>query len=202
MTDVAPEARVGDVVAVTQLVLKERQSRDRGWWDITAECFHPESTVELSWFRGSGAEFVASSAKNVRPESRPIHRIGPPAVRLCGERAVAENSGAIAVRRVLGGVEADMVSYVRGLYRCERHGGQWLIRSLIAIYEWDTLTPVVPGTELHVPREELERFRPSYRFLAYVMSLRGVTLGDDLYGEDRPEPLAQLYEAAHAWLRE
>jgi len=73
---------------------------------------------------------------------------------------------------------------------------------LIAIYEWDTLTPVVPGTELHVPREELERFRPSYRFLAYVMSLRGVTLGDDLYGEDRPEPLAQLYEAAHAWLRE
>lgn len=202
MTDVWPDARVSDVVAVTQLILRERQSRDRGWWDIAAGCFHPESTVELSWFRGSGAEFVASTAENVRPDSRPIHRIGPPAVQLSGERAVAENSGTIALRRVFGGVEADLVSYVRGLYRCERRGGAWLIKSLTAIYEWDTLTPVLPGAELRVPREELERFRPSYRFLAYVMSLRGVILGDDLHGEDRPERLAQLYESAYAWMRE
>lgn len=167
-----------------------------------AACFHPESSVELSWFRGTGAEFVAMSAKLDRPGSRPLHRVGSPAVQLHGERAVAENSGSIGVRPVLDGVEADVVSHLRGLYRCERRDGAWLIKSLTAIYENDTLTPVLPGTELKVPREELDRFRPSYRYLAYGMSLRGVDVGDDLYGEDRPEAPARLYEEAFAWMRE
>ena len=32
-----------DVLAVTQLVLKERQSRDLGRWDDMRDCFHPDS---------------------------------------------------------------------------------------------------------------------------------------------------------------
>ena len=48
-----PDARdlaaAADAHAVVQLVLRERQSRDRGWWDDMAECFAPEATIDMSW---------------------------------------------------------------------------------------------------------------------------------------------------------
>ena len=47
---------------VTQLVLRERQSRDRGWYEEMAACFAEDSVVQMSWFTGSGAE----SARPVR----------------------------------------------------------------------------------------------------------------------------------------
>ena len=47
-----------DVTEITQLVLRERQGRDRGWWAQMADCFHPDSRVTLSWFDGPGSEFV------------------------------------------------------------------------------------------------------------------------------------------------
>lgn len=46
------------VEAATQLVLRERQSRDRGWWADWSQCFAEDSIVDMSWFTGSGAEFV------------------------------------------------------------------------------------------------------------------------------------------------
>jgi hypothetical protein len=43
---------------VTQLILRERQCRDRGWWNQMAGCFAADSRVELSWFNGRGVDFV------------------------------------------------------------------------------------------------------------------------------------------------
>src|SRR5271168_27509 len=50
-----------DEFAATQVVLREREARDRCWWAEMADCFHDESTVTISWFQGSGADFVAQS---------------------------------------------------------------------------------------------------------------------------------------------
>ncbi|MEU7588303.1 hypothetical protein AB0A95_18665 [Micromonospora sp. NPDC049230] len=52
---------MSDAGNIAQLTLRERQGRDRGWWQQTQDAFLPESTVRLSWFRGTGPEFVARS---------------------------------------------------------------------------------------------------------------------------------------------
>lgn len=52
---------MSDVTAITQLILRERQGRDRGWWDRMRAAFRPDSVVRLSWFSGTGPEFVRRS---------------------------------------------------------------------------------------------------------------------------------------------
>ena len=189
---------------VTQLVLRERQSRDRGWWDRMAGCFADESVVDMSWFTGSGAEFVRRSRRMSEGGwgGRSGHRLSPPAVRVRGDRALAELPLAIEFRITVDGVEADLISYCRSQYRAQRVDGSWRIARVTSIYERDTLTPSVPGTWLDVDPKELAGHRPSYRCLAWYQSRLGIDLRSDLLGDDRPEDVARQYEAEATWLAE
>jgi hypothetical protein len=83
---------------IVQLVLRERQSRDRGWYDQMADCFAEDSVVEMSWFQGSGADFVRATRDMVEPRrlrsapSQPAdgpHRRGPCAGRTTAHHRVA-----------------------------------------------------------------------------------------------------------------
>ena len=188
------------ITEITQVVLRERQGRDRGWWAQMAACFHPDSRVTLSWFDGPGPEFVERSRKMTEMGIRVLHRPAPPAVHLNGQKAVLELPASVERRFMLNGVEADVVSYSRLLYRLEQREAGWKIVSLNAIYERDTLTPTVPGTTLEIDEEKLAQFRPSYRFVAYDISLSGRAMTPDLYGDDQPEQVEALYREAFAWL--
>jgi hypothetical protein len=185
---------------VGQLILRERQGRDRGWWDRMAACYAADSAVRLSWFRGSGAEFVARSQEMAGRGDVTRHRLGPPVVDLDGTRAVAEMSAAIELRTVLDGVEVDLTSYTRLLYRAEVRSGQWRIVSLDPVYERDVLAPVLPGTPVPLDAGALAGLRPSYRFLAHVFGARGYPIAGDLYGDDRPGEVAELYNSLFTWL--
>ena len=48
-----------DIDQITQLVLHERQGRDRGWWKRMSAAFLPTSTVNLGWSSGSAPDFAA-----------------------------------------------------------------------------------------------------------------------------------------------
>jgi hypothetical protein len=189
------------IADITQLVLRERQGRDRLWWDQMAACYHPTSTVSLSWFSGSGADFVKGSRAMSEGGTRPVHRLSPPVVHLQHDRAVVELPAAIELRFDLAGVEADLTSCARLLYRTQRSTTGWLISALTCIYERDTLTPALPGTTLPVDADRLRSFRSPNRCLAYQLSLGGHTAGDELYGDDQPDRVNDLYSAAFEWLR-
>ncbi|WP_166459597.1 nuclear transport factor 2 family protein [Amycolatopsis pithecellobii] len=201
MADQQAEVRAHDVVAVTGLIGRERQARDRRWWSEMGKCFHPDSIVELSWFTGSGAEFVASSEVAARGPVSPVHHIGLPVVRFRGDRAVAEVPATITSLDSINGVPVDLTSNIRILYRLQAHDSGWLIHGLHAIYERDTVAPVEVGAVLDLREENLGRFRRPYRYLAFLMSLRGITVGEGLYGDDQPDRVEALYTAAFEWLR-
>lgn len=191
-----------DISELSQLVLKERQGRDRGWWDQMADCFHPDSTINLSWFQGSGAEFVARSrAMRAAGGARPVHRASPPVIQIHVDRAVIEMPVAAEVRTKFHGVEGDLVSFMRLLYRAERKDGRWKIMNLTCIYERDTLTPAMPGTVLTLDLEKLASFRMPYRSLAYQLSQTGRSAGEDLYGDDQPDRVDALYDSTFEWMR-
>jgi len=191
---------VGAVTEISQLVLGERQARDRAWWDQMRSAYATESAVRLSWFTGSGPDFVTASQQMVGRGDTAIHRLGPPVVRLNGDRALVELPAVIELRTTLAGVEVDVESRTRLCYRTERQAGRWLIVALDPIYERDTLTPVYPGAEFTVTPADVASFRPAYRFLSHLLSQRGYTPDGDMYGDDRPDQVGEFYQHAFAWL--
>ncbi|POX47962.1 nuclear transport factor 2 family protein [Streptomyces sp. Ru72] len=188
---------------VTQLVLRERQSRDRGWYDEMADCFADDSIVQMSWFTGSGADFVRQTRAMAGRGDYAVHRLSPPAVRVHRDRALASLPLIIEWRIDIDGVEADLASACRSQYRAERGAdGLWRIARITSIYEKDTLVPVLPSTRLAVDAAELAGYRPSYRFLAWYLNRKGYTVGDHHLGDDQPEAVAEQYRAEHTWLHQ
>jgi hypothetical protein len=192
---------MSDVDALTQLVLRERQGRDRGWWTQMRECFAHDATIRLSWFEGTADEFIAGSQAMAARGDQASHRLSPPVVHVMGDRAVVELPMIVEFRTVIDGVEADLASMGRLLYRAASRDDRWRIVRMDAIYQRDTLAPSIPGTPLHVSAEDLAGFRPAYRLLAYHLSRRGYTIGSDLYGDDRRDEVEELYRATFAWAR-
>ena len=86
-----------DTSAITQLILKERESRDLGRWDDMRDCFHPDSEIRISWFRGNGADFVTGSIDMARRNVLAKHRLSPIRVTLSGDRAVCTMSAIIEI---------------------------------------------------------------------------------------------------------
>jgi hypothetical protein len=190
-----------DVVAVTQLVLTERESRDLGRWDQMRECFHPDSRVRVSWFTGTGDEFVDGSIDMARRNVLAKHRLGPILVRLAGDRAVASLSAIIDIPAKLLGVEVQLSSHTRFLYRAERRAERWRIISFDAIYVRDEFTSPIPGVLLPITPADLSGFRPTYRMLSYLLKSQGYDVNSNLAGEDRPETVAALEREVYGWAK-
>jgi len=188
-----------DLAAISQLVLSERESRDLGWWKRMKSCFHPDSRVRLSWFDGSGEDFVKGSIDMAARGMKAKHRIAPPVVRVCGDRGVASLSAIIDIPAVVKGVEVQLSSYARFLYRVERRGGAWGIVFFDAVYVRDELVPAIPGEAVPVSAAELAPYRKSYRMLCFLLSLTGYAPSQDLAGDDLPETAAALSAEIYDW---
>ncbi|WP_405009475.1 nuclear transport factor 2 family protein [Kitasatospora sp. NBC_01539] len=195
-----PAGSGGDVALVTQVVLAERQGRDRGWWEQMAALYWPDSTVHLSWYNGDGSGFVAGSAAMARRGAVALHHMSAPVVHVRGTRAYVEASVAMRFQVEIDGVPGDLVSHTRLNYRLERRADVWGILSLDAVYEYATLTPSVPGQSIVIPPEDLTGYRSSYAVLAWNIAREGRTPGHDELGDDRPEELAAFYAAVWSWL--
>ncbi|MBI2749745.1 MAG: nuclear transport factor 2 family protein [Burkholderiales bacterium] len=153
MTQGLPQAvlEATDITAVTQLILLERESRDLGRWDTMRECFHPDSLVRISWYRGDGPGFVAGSIDMARRNVLAKHRLGPILVRLAGNRAVATLSAIIDIPVTLKAVPAHLSSHARFVYRAERRPPDpWRIAGFDSIYLRDELTTPIPGQPIPV----------------------------------------------------
>ena len=181
-----------DKFAVKELVEYERFCRDNGLWAHMRRCFAPGSAVTVSWFQGSGDDFVEQSSKM---ELRAPHRIQNTLVWLNGDRAVAVMMASIQPRKTWNGREYDLNSYVRLLYRAVRLNGGWKILSMECIYERDALLPVMPEG-IPVPPGA----RGSYAALTAVLGSEGYAIADDLPGDDIPGQAAAKLSGAASWL--
>jgi hypothetical protein len=189
-----------DVTAVTQVVLHERQARDRGWWEQMGRCYWPDSKVRLSWYDGDGPGFVAGSEAMVNRGSITLHNISAPVVHVRGDKAYLEASAAIIAAIDLDGVRGRLTAHSRLNYRLERRGHDWRILSLDAIYEYVSLAPSIPGQVIEIPPTELEALRSSYAILSWEISRAGRTMPVDLLGDDRPDDVAGFYSGVWSWL--
>ena len=189
-----------DIARITQLVLHERQGRDRGWWDQLADSFYPDGKVRISWFQGTGREFAVRSKGMSDSGNKALHRLCPPIIHLQGDRAFVEISGAIEFRIDVNGIPADLCSFTRLYFKVERTDGLWRVKLFTAVYERDTLMPSIPGQVITVDVDEIKKYRTAYAMISWFLNSKGFPIKNDLLGDDRPEEVDKFYAGLWSWL--
>lgn len=188
-----------DITAITQLIIRERESRDLSLWDRMLDCFHPDSRINISWFQGSGPDFVEASKGMVQRGMLAKHRLGPVLVTLNADRAVASLSGIIDIPTVIDDIELTLSAHCLLLYRAEKRDEVWRIAYFECIYRRDEFIPAILGQTVTIPLDKIRGFRPSYRNLCYSLSLIGYEVNSELPGEDRPETVQKVLEEIYQW---
>jgi SnoaL-like domain len=201
MIDSLPQAvlEAADVSAVSQLVLRERLSRDFGLWEQMRDCFHDDSVVRISWINSTGPEFVRRSKEMAERNVKASHRLGPILVTLASHRAIAQVRANIDIPFTLKGIEVMMSSHAHLLFRAERQGEMWRLSGLDAVYLRDEIAPVMPGQTVAIDQEEVKAFRPTYRLLSYCLASGGFPVRNDLAGVDRPDLVDTLVREIYGW---
>ena len=191
-----------DSSAVTDVILRERLARETHNWADETACFHPDAVVEVSWFKGSAAKFIEAGKSNPDAETVHFDSMSPGVVWLKNDRAISDTACAVHTFSQLDDIEVSTTSYTRLLWRVQRSDGQWLIRGLRGLYIRDTLVPRDPNKMPKLDEEKLRGFRPSYRYLSYILTAGGSPAHNDLPGMDQPEVVAALREAEREWLEQ
>ncbi|MDC0598306.1 nuclear transport factor 2 family protein [Gammaproteobacteria bacterium] len=188
-----------DTTAITQLIIRERESRDLCFWDRMLDCFHSDSRVNITWFQGTGPDFVEASKGMVERGMLAKHRLGPILVTLNTDRAVASLSAIIDVPTLIDDVELMLSAHCLMFYGVEKRANNWRIASFEGIYRRDEFTPAILGQTVAIPADIIKNFRPSYRNLSYSLHLHGYAVDPDLPGEDRPESVQKATKALFQW---
>ncbi|MEO1989976.1 MAG: nuclear transport factor 2 family protein [Martelella sp.] len=188
--------------ALFDLVRRERFARDQGRFDVMRECFHDDAYVRTSWYDGKGgAAYVDSSRAFMQKVRGGKHWVFPAYARINGDRATVESPAMIFNRAKLEDIAVDFHVFCRFFSRCVREDGRWKIMSFEVLFERDVMSALNPREALPIDWDRLESFRPSYCFLSYLQGSRGITVNQNLLGDDRPEELAAFHEGEEAWLR-
>ena len=198
-----------DRMAIADMIQRERNARDAGRWDEMALYYHPESSIEVSWFKGSGADFVARSrlqAEKVKGRSDGgerinFHEMGSSVVDIVGDRALAETACTLHSFFPLDGNPCKISGYVRLLWRAQRLEAKWLLAGLRCLYVRDYLTACNPGRQPKLDEAELATYRLSYRYVTYNLARLGLDPKHDLPGADMPETVKILRAGEQAWLQ-
>jgi hypothetical protein len=191
-----------DRAAVADLVIRERAARDNGMWAEMAACYHPNSIIEVSWFKGDGATFVEQTKKNLSAGRLSLHHMSPAIVTIKHSHALAETGCQLTAFVELDNVPVCIINHARLLWRAQLLGDQWLIAGLRIIYIRDLLIPINLNNPPKIDETEAARYRLSYRYLSYIFARSEHPAKDDLPGVDRPESIAALREGEKKWLDE
>lgn len=190
-----------DKAEIVEVVQSERAARDQSQWDKMRAAYHDDSIVDLSWFIGSGPEFVIASRRRFLDTKRhSAHIMGSTLVSVKGSRALAQTTCAVCVRTLLHGVEVEITAHSRLHERLEKRDGIWRLSRLGIVYLRDILSLVNPASKLEIDNTRLATYRLSYRYLSYFLALTGASPRMDLPGVDQPETVEPLLTADEAWL--
>lgn len=187
-----------DRAAIADLVQTERAARDQGQWDRMAACYHPDSTVSISWIETSGPDFITASKAAFANGIRHLHRMSPSIVTLNGDRALAETGCVILLPGTIAGVPVTVSADARLFARAEKRG-VWRLSRFAGLYltdSWQFETGSMPS----IDQARLASYRRPYRHLSYLLAESGKQARADLPGLDRPDLCDALYRGEAAWL--
>ena len=119
------------------------------------DSFHQDAEVNISWFQGSGYEFVEASRDMAARGMLAKHRLGPVLVTLNGDRALATLSAIIDIPTEIQGKSFTLSAHCLLIYRVSKRKGVWRLSSFEVIYRRDEFTSEILGQTVQLRPEEL-----------------------------------------------
>lgn len=171
--------------------------RDLGEWAQLRNLFHPDGTIEITWFEGLAGDFVNGSMRMGASDLRTKHLIASPRVTFnaAGNKALLETNAIIIAENVKLNLGCE--SHNRFYDLAEKRDGDWKLFHRQSIYDMGTFTfpqgivEIDPATVAKYPRE--------YAALAYLLEKSGFPLGRE-FATRGSKLEADMKAAGQQWL--
>jgi hypothetical protein len=174
---IAAEAPAQDSRCLT--FLADRQSiadlmtgwihRDLAEWDQLRELFHPDGTIEISWFEGLASDFVDGSMRMGESDLRTKHFIGAPVVALNGHKATVETNAVVVAENVR--LDLGCSTHARFYDQVEKRNGAWKIVKRQGIYDFSYFN--FPDGMVEIDRALVKKYPREYASLGYLLEKSG-----------------------------
>jgi hypothetical protein len=160
-------------------ILEDRQSiadlmtgwihRDLAEWDQLRELFHPDGTIEISWFEGLASDFVDGSMRMGESDLHTKHVISAPLVTFHGNKAIVETNAVVVGENVRLGLGCS--THARFYDQVEKRSGAWKIVKRQGIYDFGYFN--FPQGLVEIDRELVKTYPREYAPLAYLLEKSG-----------------------------
>lgn len=147
--------------------------RDLGDWDALRQLFHPDGTIEVTWFEGAFNDFVDGSIRMGGSKLQTKHLIGTAAVTLNGNKAILETNAVIVGENIE--LQLGCAVHNRFYDLAEKRKGVWKLLRRQSVYDMGSFTfPVGPR---EIDPAVVARYPREYAPLAYVLEKSGFPVG-------------------------
>jgi SnoaL-like domain len=186
-------------------ILEDRQSiadlmtgwihRDLAEWDQLRELFHPDGTIEISWFEGLASDFVDGSMRMGESDLRTKHFIGAPVVAFNGHKATVETNAVVVGENVR--LNLGCSTHARFYDQVEKRNGVWKILKRQGVYDFSYFN--FPQGVVEIDRELVKKYPREYASLAYLLEKSGFPV-QRVFATKRSDLEKTMKANGHAWL--
>jgi hypothetical protein len=169
--------------------------RDLAEWDKLRELFHPDGTIEVTWFEGLASEFVDGSMRMGKSDLRTKHIVSAPIVTFNGSKAIAETNAVLIGenQRLALGVSA----HARFYDQVEKRNGVWKIVKRQSIYDFGYFN-LLRGL-IEIEPDLVKKYPLEYAPLAYLLEKSGFPL-KRVFATKGSDLEKTMKANGHAWL--
>lgn len=170
--------------------------RDLAQWDAMRSLFHPDGTIEITWFEGPFGEFVDASARMGESALKTKHLIGTPVVTFHGDKAIVETNAMIIGENI----ELNLGCSVHNRFydRVEKRGGEWKIVHRQSVYDMGGFT--FPLGLVDIDMAVSAKYPREYAALAYVLEKSGFPV-NRVFATRGSELEKKMKAEGEAWLK-
>ena len=149
--------------------------RDLGEWDQLRDLFHPDGTIEITWFEGLGSDFVDGSMRMGASDLRTKHLIASPEVTFneAGNKAILQTNAIIIAENVKLNIGCEC--HNRFYDMAEKRDGVWKLFHRQSVYDIGTFT--FPLGPVAIDQTIAAKYPREYAALAYLLEQSGFPLG-------------------------
>lgn len=149
--------------------------RDLGEWAQLRDLFHPDGTIEITWFEGLASDFVDGSMRMGASDLRTKHLITLPRITFNadGNKATLETNAVIIAENVKLNIGCEC--HNRFFDLAEKRDGVWKLFHRQSIYDMGTFT--FPQGWVEIAQKDVVRYPREYAPLAYLLEKSGFPLG-------------------------
>lgn len=145
--------------------------RDLGEWDRLRDLFHPDGTIEITWFEGLGSDFVDGSMRMGASDVRTKHMVGTPVVTFnpAATKAIVETNAMIIGEHVK--LNLGCIGHNRFYDMAEKRDGVWKLFRRQSIYDMASFT--FPLGVVDIDQQTVAKYPREYAALAYLLEKSG-----------------------------